>query len=59
MEEKSKNTVITSLVIVIIALFLLLFGKPILNQITTYRENMHAEAELQCAQDDAPYWCDL
>lgn len=59
LEEKNKNILIAITTIALIIVFLLIFGKPILNQITTYRDKSQADAEAQCAQDDAPYWCDL
>ena len=59
MEQEQKKNIITIAILVLILILLLIFSKPILNQIHAYRENVQAEAEEQCAQDDAPYWCNL
>ena len=59
---KSKPVIISLysvLIIGIIYIGLSVFGRPLLNKINAYRDNVLEESEEECKKDDAPFWCDL
>ena len=43
----------------IIYLLLAVFGGPIWEQISAYRERVLSESEEACKKENAPYWCNL
>ena len=59
MTEKLQKGLYITLSIVIIIILVALFGGPILNEINAYRENIMQQSEEECAQEDAPFWCNL
>jgi len=47
------------LVIGIICVALSLFGGPLMDKISAYREGVLMESEEECKSENAPFWCNL
>jgi len=58
---KNNHKIILYFVLVIGVIFvaLSLFGSPLLEKISAYREGVLMESEEECKSENAPFWCNL
>jgi len=58
---KNSHKIISYFVLVIgiICVALSLFGGPLLEKISAYREGVLMESEEECKSENAPFWCNL
>ena len=57
--KKYKIGLYSILCIQVIVIILILFGKPVLNKLYSYRDSVLSESEEECKREDAPFWCNL
>ena len=57
--KKYKVVLYSILCFEVIVIILILFGRPVLNKIYSYRDSVLSESEEECKREDAPFWCNL